>query len=59
VSNVTNTVQHTNKFTHVYGPTDIYTSTPRLRMNGAKPLLPYMPSGCGKENLYFFTDIYL
>lgn len=33
--------------------------TPSLRMSGAKPLTPYMPSGSGQENLYVFTDIYL
>jgi len=27
VSNVTNTVQYTNEYIHVYGPTDIYSST--------------------------------
>jgi len=28
-------------------------------MNGAKPLLPYMPSGRRQENLHLFTDLYL
>jgi len=28
-------------------------------MSGAKHLPPYTPSGCGQENVYLFTDLYL